>query len=334
MFRLNKIIDVTYKRTCFCGRPLIRNFCEKHGTDVKISTSLIHAQFDFIEESKTKDDNQIINVNLTKNQFLNLFKKKKYGNIEKISENYSIKISSFGADEPIQGILTDFFDMLECDSFFGMNRIKEVQMKNSGVFFNFLFSYEQIEDNLIHINFELVVLRKLIDYIQWRLTHFHAKKENIVKSLKNTRSKVYNEDGCSYKIKEVIWSTHNQLPDKTVVEELENQNNEIAFKVGVLYQNHEDFFLSTKAENQLVSALTNYSQNFLKSLKQYLTQKSFLAEINVLKFEDRLKLFEEFIGKEVVNSSAFVEKINNQIFESYSTNSERISSFLKQGSEK
>ena len=115
---------------------------------------------------------------------------------------------------------------------------------------------------------------------------------------------------------------------------MEKPNNEIAFKTVVLYQNHEDFFLSTKAENQLVSALANYSQNFLKSLKQYLTQKSFLAEINVLKSEDRLKRFEEFIGKEVVNSSAFVEKINNQIFESHSTNSERISSFLKQDSEK
>ena len=177
MFRLNKIIDVTYKRTCFCGQPLIRNFCEKHGADIKISTSIIHAQFSYQENGKTEDDNHFLNVNLTKNQFLNLFKIDKKGALDKISKNFAIEISSFGANESIQNALADFFDLLDFDSFFGKNRIKEVQMKNSGVFFNFLFSYEVVDKNMINITFELAILRKLSDYVKWRLSHFQAKNQ-------------------------------------------------------------------------------------------------------------------------------------------------------------
>lgn len=304
MYVLKKILGIERQRTCFCGRSLVKNFCEIHGTDVKISMHIIHGQFEDIEEKNTK--RTPINLSLTENQFINLFPKKDLENLTINYEEYNISISQIDSNN-LESIIVFFFNQIESDNFFGTYRLKESQITNSNIKLNFLYSYEIISLQTIRVKFNLLVVRKLSDYIKWRLGHFQAKSENITNSLLRIRKNVYSDNGEFYYIKGIDWNPKEILPIKIIVE---NQNTQILenFPPEKLFQGQDDLQLNTKQENGIYSAFRNFSQQFMKSLKRYLVSQSCLATVEKANQSTTI-FFEKLIGKNIKETINLIDYI-------------------------
>jgi hypothetical protein len=311
MYVLKKILSIEKQRTCFCGRSLIKSFCEVHGTDVKVSLNIIHGQFEPIDVEKK--DNELINLRLTENQFLNLFPKRDLENVNITSDEYLISISQFDSNNDIKSILDFYFSQIESDVFFGSNRFKETQITNSNIKLNFLFSYEIIDLHTVRIQFNALVVRKLSDYIIWRLNHFNAKPENVINSLLGIRNEVYTENSDIYSIREIIWNLKDKLPEKIIVQKQGIKDDLIEFHLSKLYQGRENLQLNFKLENRIYSALRNFSQQFLKSLKHYLVEQSCLAIIEKNN-EMKSTSYEMLVGKSVkktINLMDYANELNS-----------------------
>jgi len=298
MIQLKKIISIEYQKRCYCGKPLIKNICEIHGTDIRISTKMIHAQFEITEKiDEKKIKTQLINGKLTENQFVNLFSRKEMEKFTSAKEKFLVKFSSFGSDRSLETILSDFFSYLEYDYFLDKKRINEITITNSGVTINYLFNHSITREDELEISFELVTTRNLIDYINWRLSHFKSKKENIIYSLKNTRATVYSDKGKLYRIIDVNWDDNLVLPNEIILENIENSQDRITKHPRKLFHSQNDFFISTRVENQIISALNQFAQKFMISFKQFLIQNAYLAEIQRVKNEEIIHSYDELVNK-------------------------------------
>ena len=307
MIQLKKIISVEYKRNCFCGRPLIKSMCEIHGSDIKISHKIINAQFLISEEGP---EEKIINASFTENQFYNLFSKRDLTQIVETQLKYKIKLSSFGNDRNPKDIIEDFFEYLEYDLFFDKKRINETAITLSGITINYLINYQIVNESELAISFELLATRNLIDYINWRINHLKGSKDNIIKSLTNTRKEVFSRNGEPFIIKKLNWNEKKSLPEKVIVENKE-KNMESALLPNSLYQTHKEFFLSSRIENRMINALNQFSQKFITSFKQFLQQNSIVADIGREKDELNNNSFELLVGKIIpLNYEIFQKQIN------------------------
>ncbi|NHK31360.1 MAG: hypothetical protein FK730_08415 [Asgard group archaeon] len=299
MYILKKILSIEKQRTCFCGRSLVNNFCEVHGTEVKISMNIIHGQFEPIDtENKSKEP---INLRLTENQFLNLFSKKDLENFNNTSYEYLILISQFDSNSNIKSIIDFFFNQIESDVFFRSNRFRETQITNSNIILNFLYSNEIIDFQTVKIQFNALVVRKLSDYINWRLNHFKAKPKNIINSLLGIRNTVYSENGDVCSIRDIEWNPKDTFPEKIIVQKKDTIGNLMEFPPSGLYQRRDDLQLNLKLENRIYSALRNFSQQFLNSLKHYLVEQSCLATFEK-KNEIKTNNFKKLVGKTIKKS--------------------------------
>ena len=77
MLKLEKILAVQKKRLCFCGQPLVGDFCEIHGTDIRVSLAYITARFRFdtTRDNPVSSDERFFDLSLPRNQFFLLFSK-------------------------------------------------------------------------------------------------------------------------------------------------------------------------------------------------------------------------------------------------------------------
>ncbi|NHJ48763.1 MAG: hypothetical protein FK733_13340 [Asgard group archaeon] len=291
---MKKIIDIEWKRSCFCGKPLIKGFCEIHGSEIKTASYLIHAQFEEVNTKKITP----INLSLTQNQFLNLFPKKELDNFFINHEEFEVSISQFGTVQDIESVVDYFFNQLESDSFYNNNRLRDVQITDSGITIHFLYDFEIITQNKLNIQFNTLALRSLDNYIKWRLNRFKAKPDNIINSLLGIRKNVFDENGQAYRISNVKWNSLDSLPESI---EVQNKQETMIFTPQKLYHGQENLQLFTKLENRIHKALRNFSQQFTYSLKQYLISQSCLAKIQKVS-QFNLTVLNRFIGKTIKNS--------------------------------
>lgn len=292
--RLKDILGIDYKRSCFCGRPVIGNICEVHGSDIKISTKIIHSQFEIHEQEKP---NALVNLSLTENQFVNLFQKKLFENSLEQVIKYKINISAFGSEKSSNEIIDEFIDLLEYDEIFGKKRVKEIRVTNSGVTVNYLINFLQQEDQSLIFIFEILLTRLVKDYIDWRSKQFKSKKETIKKSLLTTRNKVITKRGKEGKIIDVNWKEEERNVKQ--IKLLVNGKEEFA-KLSELYQFGDDFYINPRVERRIISALRSYSQSFFKSFKQFLRKYGLLAEIEKMPDEEKASKYKKLIGKRII----------------------------------
>jgi hypothetical protein len=294
MFVLRKIHNIERKYTCFCGKQLVKGICEEHGPDIKPSLYTIHAQFENTESKKEAP----INISVTETQFLNLFPKKYLDRYFINHEEFEIEITQFGANDSMETVVSSFFDQIEFDTFFDFNRLRCVQITDSGVTLHFLFNYEFLLDNKFSIKFSIIALRSVSDYIIWRMKKFQAKPENVIASLLGLRKKVYDENGEVYQISEVDWDFNEEFPNSIQVLASDGST---GYKPGDLYHKQENIQLSTKVENKIQKALRNFTQQFTNSIKQYLIAHSCLANIQKIN-QTNLLVYDRFIGKNIRNT--------------------------------
>lgn len=306
MIVLKKIIGINYHKSCFCGRQLIGNLCEIHGSDIKVSMKLIHAQFEINYDNKANT----VNVSLTENQFINLFKAKQLQDLANYSEKYKVKLSSYGSDRDLEEILSEFFEYVEYDYFLEKKRIKELPVTNSGIMIHYLFNSKMLTDNSLEVDFELVITRSIKDYIKWRIQHFKSTPEAVSKSLINTRSDVITKDNRYCKIIDLQWDENKSILSSVKINCSQNENTTINLKPKELFHDQNHYFFSPRMENKMHSALHNFAQKFMKSFKQFLQQQSYLAEISRLKENKDSSYYSKFIGK---NISVSLEKFDEQI---------------------
>ncbi|NHJ39565.1 MAG: hypothetical protein FK731_05980 [Asgard group archaeon] len=222
-----------------------------------------------------------------------------------------IKISQIDSNKDLQTIIDYFFNQIESDVFFGYHRFKESQITDSNIMLNFLYNYEIKNSQSMIIKFNILVVRNLIDYIKWRLNHFKALPENIIKSLMSVRKKIYSSEGELGNIVNVEWNLEEKLPKKVIVQN-QKTNKIDEFSPANLFQGKENLQLNTKQENRIYSALRNFSQHFLKSLKNYFVSQSCIAIIEKIN-QSKIAFYENLIGKNIKNTIELQEHFQNQI---------------------
>lgn len=270
--------------------------CEIHGPDINVSTMMIGAQF--IASDKENEKSPLLNLNLTKNQFLRLFPKKSLEKLVPIQHLYNIKISDFNSNANLEELVVDFIDLLEFDDFMGLKRLKENTITKSGITINFLFDYQFTNEKNCKFTFSAIALRSLKSYIEWRYKQFRADIINIEKSLLSTRADVVNSSNEKLTIRNININSKQQI---TSIDFLEKELDEVKINLNELYHDNNHFFLSSRIESKIYSALNNFSRSMLKSLKKYCITNSCLVEIEKVKFDD-VTYFNKLIGKAIKNS--------------------------------
>ncbi|MFW9996106.1 MAG: hypothetical protein ACFFD4_28960, partial [Candidatus Odinarchaeota archaeon] len=250
MLRLREITRISRRMLCYCGNPLIGDFCPDHGFDIRIDSFFVDASFDM----PVLSDPHPISISLPETQFLRLFRRKKgiqiSEEISRFRSCYEMVISNpvIAVDE----LMKNFFDEMDILPFFGdYYRIKSHQIRKSGVIIHFLCTSRIISDNTIRFYFSILPLRRISDYIAWRLKQTRATRADITHSLKTVRARVYTGNGKAYRINDVLWQQDETFP----IIEISNSQDTVKVHPSRLLQDHSNFFLGQKTEMDSLSGL-------------------------------------------------------------------------------
>lgn len=165
MLQLKEIIDVRNSRVCFCGRSLVGEFCNVHGTDIRVEMFHIDARFQI---TGIPFEELFIDVSIPSNQFNRLFRSRNLIQSDVLGKlRYEIRITLNEDINDVTLLVEDIIEELELEPFFGeafiiqMFRIKW----KSGVTIFYLFRYKVISSEIVHFLFTAVPLRRLSEYI-------------------------------------------------------------------------------------------------------------------------------------------------------------------------
>jgi hypothetical protein len=317
MLKLEEIVEISKQERCYCGRKLIGEFCPEHGNEIRLAPVMITARFSLTEGMKEsaeeKNFEEPILVTLPYNQFRGLFKKRDLEKIIPIKESYLLKLTFIEKEKAIEELLKDLLEQIDTEPFFGKTLIHRQRIRSSGITIYFLMNNTIIDNKTMKVTFEAVYLRRLIDYISWRLNHFQATRENIQKSLKTTRAMIQTKEGEYYRIEEVDWKMEKKLPSKITIRattELEHKNKAIPSE---LYHNRDYFHLGSRTERRTFYALNGLARKFNRMLKPFFEREGIMVETERTRpLEDYTKL-ETFCGKTITLKGELLEVIKEQI---------------------
>ena len=300
VIKLIKIIGSEHVWSCSCGQPLIGMLCETHGSDIRISTKIIHCQFELSKDNSTEQEVELINLKLTENQLINLFNQKQLQVNADYKTNYQMKITAFNNQVSVQTILEEFFELLEFEVKFGQKQLREEMITNSGVTVHYMLDYKQTTIDIFEFTFEALVTRNLKDYLDWRLSKFKPSRENVINSLLTTQAYIMTDDKIKGVIKELSWAENSYYPNKITIQSDTSEFS--SHKITNLYQLNNSFYLTPREETTLLSILHSFSKEFLASFKQFLQKNGVLAEIIMKPSLNNSSLFENLCGKTIVYS--------------------------------
>lgn len=317
MLKLKELTNIRKKPVCFCGRPLVKStlgeLCEIHGTDIRIDPIFVDASFQFTDLEGEPLHDHFLNESFPQNQFLRLFNSPRQKNLGITQEEviYEVQIPPDANYEFLQELIEDFLGELEVDNyFFGYIPFRSFQIRRSGIAIYYLFKFEIIpSQNLIRFYFTVLPLRRLSDYVSWRLNHCHGNIENIQTSLQTNRSIVFLSNGEARQIKDIQWDSSKALPSKIILNDPENQNVEITEIPSRLYQNRNQFFLGTKTENEMISSLKEIAYQFVNDFIRYLRFQSITADCK--KVKDKVK-FEDLLDKFIYTNVQFLRTVGEK----------------------
>lgn len=315
MLRLEEIVNISKQQRCYCGRKLIGEFCPEHGNEIRLAPVMITARFSFIEGMKKTAEEKIIEkpieLTLTYNQFKRLFRRKDLEKIIPIKESYLLKLTFIEKEKAIEELLKDLLEQIDTKPFFGKILIHQQKIRSSGITIYFLMSYTIIDKKTVRVTFEAIYLRRLSNYISWRLKHFQAKKENIQKSLKTTRAMTQTREGEYYRIETIDWKEEKKLPSKITIRAQKDLEHKITVIPSELYHDRNYFHLGTRTERRTFYALNGLTRKFNRMLKQYLEMEGIMVETERIKpIEDYTKL-EAFYGKTIMMKAELLKEIKD-----------------------
>jgi hypothetical protein len=316
MLKLKDLANIRKKPVCFCGRPLIKStlgkLCEIHGTDIRIDPTFVDASFQITDLEGEPLHDHYLNESFPQNQFLRLFKSPRQKNHGIAQEEviYEVQISP-GADyELLQELIEDFLGELEVDNyFFGYISFRSFQIRSSGIAIYYLFRFQIVSLNKIQFYFTVLPLRRLSDYISWRLNHCSGTIKNIKSSLQTNRSNVFLSNGEIRHIKDIQWDSSKTLPSKIILDDPQNQNPKTVEIPSRLYQNRTQFFLGTKTENEMFLSLKEIAYQFVSDFQRYLRFQSITAFCK--KIKDEVK-FEDLLGKFIYPNVQFLRTVGEK----------------------
>ncbi|MFX1466176.1 MAG: hypothetical protein ACFFA5_06875 [Promethearchaeota archaeon] len=317
MLKLKELTNIRKKPVCFCGRPLVKSslgeFCEIHGTDIRIDPIFVDASFQITDLEGEPLHDHFLNESFPQNQFLRLFRSPRQKNLDVTQEKviYEIRISLSKTKETLLELIEDFLGELEVDAyFFGYIPFRSFQIRRSGIAIYYLFRFQIVSSqNLIRFYFTVLPLRRLSDYISWRLNHCHGDIQNIQTSLQTNRSSVFLSNGDARKIKDIQWNSSKALPSKIILHDPENQNAEIVEIPSRLYQNRTQFFLGTRTENEMVSSLKEIAYQFVNDFIRYLRFQSVTADYK--KVKEQVK-FENLLDRFIWPTGQFLRAVGER----------------------
>ncbi len=317
MLKLKDLKPVRKKPVCFCGRTLVKSslgeFCEIHGTDIRIDPIFVDASFQITDLEGEPLHDHFLNESLPQNQFLRLFSSPRQKNLGVTQEEviYEVRISPGTTKETLLELIEDFLGELEVDNyFFGYIPFRSFQIRRSGIAIYYCFRFEIISSqNLIRFYFTVLPLRRLSDYISWRLNHCNGNIENIKASLQTNRSNVFLSNGELRHIKDIQWDSSKTFPSKIFLDDPKNQNPEIVEIPSRLYQNRTQFFLGTKTENEMFLSLKEIAYQFVNDFIRYLRFQSITADCK--KVKNKVK-FEDLLGKFIYTPRQFLRTVGEK----------------------
>jgi hypothetical protein len=307
MLRLKEITDVRKKPVCFCGRPLTGEFCEIHGTDIRVDPIFVDSFFQVTDlDGKSLFDREL-HVSFPQNMFLRLFKK----NLDDMHDEiiYDVKITPRKTKEIIFEFIKDFLGELDAEtSFFGYIPFRWLQIRRSGITIYYLFRFEIISSDMIRFYFTVLPLRRLSDYISWRLNHCRGNIQNVQRSLLTNRSTVLTSNGEVRKVIAIQWDSNKALPSEIILQD-SKKNSTTSELSSRIYQGRDHFFLGQRTENEMVSGLKDMAYQFVNNFLRYLRFQSITG--NCKKIKDQIK-FSKFIGKFIKPNVHFLQQVGEK----------------------
>ncbi|WP_287586269.1 hypothetical protein [Candidatus Borrarchaeum sp.] len=318
MLKLQDLTNVRKKPVCFCGRTLVKSslgeFCEIHGTDIRIDPIFVDASFQITDLEGEPLHDHFLNESFPQNQFLRLFRSSRQKNLGITQEEviYDVRLSPSSTKETILELIEDFLGELEVDNyFFGYIPFRSFQIRRSGIAIYYLFRFQIVASHKVQFYFTVLPLRRLSDYISWRLHHCHGNIQNIQTSLQTNRSSVFLSNGDARQIKDIQWDSSKALPSKIILNDPENQNAEIFEIPSRLYQNRTHFFLGTKTENEMISSLKEIAYQFVNDFQRYLSLRFQSVTADYKKVKDEVK-FEDLLGKFIYPNVQFLRTVGEK----------------------
>ena len=296
MLKLKGINNIQNKRVCFCGEPLVGNFCIKHGIDVRVEMHIINASFQIASSSGEPWiplQNISINVELPSNQFNRLFKLRPSTQTNSLSfMDFKVTLSEDVQD--ISLLLREFFDHLDLKSSFGGAFILQTFLlkRKSKVTIYFLVKYKVLSRNIIHFSFAAVPFQRLSDYVLWRKNQCRGDHETIIQSLLSIRSSVFQENGEAATIVKLDWEPKKKLPSKIKIN-LDSPDSQRIKLPSQLYYGSDHFFIGQNKAAEVQHGLENISFNFLHQFRYFLREYALDGRVDKLK---DIKKYDHLVG--------------------------------------
>lgn len=311
MLQLIKVRGIRKEELCYCGKQISNSICEEHGTEIRVDNVIVDTQLQIVssENQNWKSiSNLTVDISFPRNQFLKYFKSQNQHFLVSTELGESIYELTINRDKSshdglnLTASLLDFLNnQCEFQRFLGENRyiirVFRIKWKSAVSMFYFL-SYRTISDNTVEIIFSVAPLRRLSNYISWRLKQFRAKKNDIEHSLVNSRSSVIQSDGTPVKIVRVNWDQSKRLPSEVIVSEYKNSKSFKSKLPTQLYQGNIHFFIGQRRESEALMGLETIAYEFLYQFEQFLTNQESHA-LFVKKLQDEKKELLKLIGSSI-----------------------------------
>lgn len=303
MFILKEILNVRSQRICYCGRTLTGDFCELHGTDIRIDTHIVEFRIQFVG---SVGNPLHIDIDLPKNQFLNLVNRNQFyrgtPSVNLIDVHYEVRFP-LGIGKKL---IEEFLTLSDFESFFGdkyLIQSERIKWK-SVVYLYFLLSYtihasQTAQDTeCILLHFSVSPLRRVSDYITWRVNHCLADRENILWSLKHSHSSVFQSNGDLATIVDVSWKPTKRLPSDITIQpqpQVKSHKPSVLSRFSThLFQGAEHFVLGQNQQFKAQMALEHIGSQFTEKFAQYI--QSIIFTCSYQKVERKTKQFAHLIG--------------------------------------
>lgn len=308
MLRLAKVTSVRKARICVCGEPLVDEFCPHHGTDIRVDSFFVESLFSLDSSGKTIPLlSPPITISLPENQFLSLFSRRGSFLTEKMPGKIIYEVNLAKTASPAEELITDFMDQIEVgDSFFGEFEVQSFQIRSSGTRIHFFCSPTVRSPSTVRFSFTYLPLRRLSNYISWRLTQTKADRRHIISSLCSTRSTVYSQSGAEFRIMDINWDERKRLPSKISVVSPDGEKQSDLFSTS-LYQNQEHFMVGTRTETEALMGLESIAQRFVDYFLQYLSMRHIQANYRRLRHDK--ELFNDYKGKRIIPNAQVLASI-------------------------
>lgn len=307
MFQLKEILNVRPKRLCYCGEPLVGDFCEVHGhgSEIRVDTMYVDVRLQIVDQTgKTWEpfSDLVLDLTLPKNQFLKLLK------LDAQTQHPSDILDEIHYEvilPPGEGmkLLSEFLELSDVKLFFGnkylltQDRIKW----KSTVSLYYLLSYDinsSEDSDHAYLTYLGIPLRRVSDYINWRLEQCQADPLDIRKSLLNSHSTAYLHNGIPGLIIDVEWHPGKRLPSKITFQTSEQINANIKSSVlklpSQLFQGCQHFVVGQNQQHKARMALEHISYQFTQSFAHFLQTKSLDGHFR--KLDKYSEQFDQLIG--------------------------------------